>query len=108
MQFVAEEPLRFPEPKKYFGSGYKVASTTKYNMAAKPFVPSSISSGRDSFTSHALVNQSYPSGYGIGDKEPSSGFFSAPRLIENPQYQDQAKVNALLFAQPSYSYYQYL
>jgi len=104
MQFASEESLRLPEPKRYFGSGYKVVNTTtKYNMDAKPFVPSSIASGRDMFTSHTLVNQSYPSGYAMSGEESPFGFFSAPSAIE-----DQAKVNASMFVQPSYSYYQYL
>lgn len=90
------EPTKRKESGRYF-TGYKVANKSssrgKYNMAAKPFIPSS--------TPHSLVNQTFPTSYNLPIDNPSS-FFATPRVSEN-----QVKVDPSLFMQPSYSYFQY-
>lgn len=86
------------ESGRYFAGckvAHKSSSKGMYNMAAKPFIPSSVA------ISHSLVNQSFPTGYDMPIDNPSN-FFAGPRIPET-----QVKVDPSLFMQPSYSYFQY-
>lgn len=95
-------PFRSGEEKRYFAQGPTTGSQTRYNTAAKPFVPSG--GGREVISAPALVSQNVSYGYGgsMGTSAlPSQNYYSAPKL-----YTDYTNT-ACIYPQSTYSCYPY-